>query len=106
MRVNSPNNKEVIGTSHGTSEVRKKKILRIGGSANPEVKKPNNDAKVAISSRAQEFSKAKAVATNAPDRNVDARIAQLRAQIANGTYEPDFDKVADKMIKDHADFGA
>ena len=57
-----------------------------------------NDAKVNISDKIKDFSRIKrAVDMSAPVDNTD-KIAQLKAQIKAGTYEPDYDAIADKML--------
>ena len=65
----------------------------------------NDDANVTLSSAARDMARAKDVASSAPDRNMDAKIEDLRKRIASGDYEPDYDALADKMIKEHSDFG-
>lgn len=54
-----------------------------------------------ISDRAKEFAKAHAVASAAPDVRED-RIAELKKRIASGEYKVDSEKVAEKMIGEHA----
>jgi len=54
-----------------------------------------------ISERAKDFAKAHAVASAAPDVRED-RIAELKKRIASGEYKVDSEKVAEKMIGEHA----
>ncbi len=56
--------------------------------------------KTEISPRAQELAKAKAVATSAPDTR-EAKIAELKARIAEGRYKVDNEAIADRMVDDH-----
>lgn len=58
-------------------------------------------ARSEISDKAKEFAKARSVAMSAPDVR-EERIAELKKRIASGEYSIDSDKVADKMISDHA----
>jgi negative regulator of flagellin synthesis FlgM len=57
-----------------------------------------------ISARAREFSKAKEIATGAPDVR-EEKIAELKRRIAEGKYSVDGDKVADRMVNDHMHMG-
>ncbi len=62
-------------------------------------------AKADISSKAKEFSKAKEVATGAPDVR-EQKIAELKKRIEEGKYKVNPEAVADKMIKEHAQTAA
>lgn len=58
------------------------------------------DAKVSIPDTIKDFSKIKRVAdasVTAPVDNTD-KIARLKAEIQAGTYKPDYDAIADKML--------
>jgi negative regulator of flagellin synthesis FlgM len=61
-----------------------------------------SDAKVNIGEGVKDFSKIKRIADSAPDIDNSEKIARLKAQIQAGTYEVDYDAVADKML--HAEF--
>jgi negative regulator of flagellin synthesis FlgM len=54
-----------------------------------------------ISDKAKDLAKAYAVASATPDVRED-RIAELKKRISSGDYKIDSDKVADKMISEHA----
>ena len=54
---------------------------------------------VVISETAKRIQDAKAALDAVPDVRSD-RVAELKGQIENGTYEIKADKIADKMIKD------
>lgn len=54
-----------------------------------------------ISDKAKDFAKAHAVAAATPDVRED-RIAELKKRIAAGDYKIDSDKIAEKMIGEHA----
>lgn len=56
------------------------------------------DAKVAIPEGVKDFSRIKKAATNAPDVDNSEKIARLKAQIQAGTYEVDYDGLADKIL--------
>lgn len=59
----------------------------------------STDAKVSIGDGIKDFSKIKKVADNAPEVDNTDKIARLRAQIAAGTYEVDYDALADKILE-------
>lgn len=60
--------------------------------------KTAKDAKVSIPDTIKDFSRIKKVAdAAAPIDNTD-KIAALKAKIQAGTYEPDYDAIADKML--------
>jgi negative regulator of flagellin synthesis FlgM len=81
-----------------------------GGSAIDEAKRNSNeraseisertstDAKVSIPEGVKDFSRIKKLANSAPEVDNSDRIAQLRAQIEAGTYEIDYDALADKIL--------
>ena len=56
------------------------------------------DAKVSIPDRVRDFSRIKKAVDSAPDIDNSAKIASLRAQIQSGTYQPDYDAIADQML--------
>ena len=56
------------------------------------------DAKVTIPDTVRDFSMIKKEVDMAPDRDNSDKIARLRSQIQSGTYEPDYDSIADKML--------
>ena len=57
-----------------------------------------NDAKVTIPESIKDFSRIKkAVDMSPPVDNTD-KIARLKAQIQAGTYQPDYDAIADKIL--------
>lgn len=60
--------------------------------------KTSSDAKVTIPDAIKDFSRIKRIADSAePIDNTD-KIAALKARIQAGTYEPDYDAIADKML--------
>ena len=61
----------------------------------------SGSARAEISDKARDFAKAHAAASAAPDVRED-RIAELKKRISAGEYKIDADKVADKMISEHA----
>jgi negative regulator of flagellin synthesis FlgM len=61
--------------------------------------KTSSDAKVNIPEGVKEFSRIKKAAMSAPEQDNSEKIARLKAQIAAGTYEVDYDGLADKILK-------
>jgi len=57
-----------------------------------------------ISPKAKEFLQAKEVAAKAPDVRED-RIAELKRQIASGSYQVNAQAIADKMVDEHVSSG-
>jgi negative regulator of flagellin synthesis FlgM len=57
-----------------------------------------SDAKVNIPEGVKEFSRIKKAALNAPEQDNSEKIARLKAQIQAGTYEVDYDGLADKIL--------
>lgn len=60
--------------------------------------KTATDAKVSIPEGVKEFSRIKKAAMSAPEPDNSEKIARLKAQIAAGTYEVDYDGLADKIL--------
>lgn len=60
--------------------------------------KTSTDAKVSIPDGVKDFSRIKKVAMSAPEVDNSEKIARLKAQIADGTYEIDYDGLADKIL--------
>jgi negative regulator of flagellin synthesis FlgM len=60
--------------------------------------KTSSDAKVNIPEGVKEFSRIKKAAMSAPEPDNAEKIARLKAQIAAGTYEIDYDGLADKIL--------
>jgi len=62
-------------------------------------KQPTKTDTVVLSDAAKRIQEAKKVLDEIPDIRED-KVAQLKEQIENGTYEIDEQKIADKMLKD------
>lgn len=60
--------------------------------------KTATDAKVNIPDGVKEFSRIKKAAMGAPEVDNSEKIARLKAQIAAGSYEMDYDAIADKIL--------
>jgi negative regulator of flagellin synthesis FlgM len=60
--------------------------------------KTSMDAKVSIPEGVKDFARIKKAAMNAPEADNSEKIARLKAQIAAGTYEMDYDAIADKIL--------
>lgn len=64
----------------------------------------SGDVRADISPRAKEFSRAKAVAMDAPEVR-ESRVAELKQRIADGKYNVDAKAVADRMVDEHLSSG-
>ena len=60
--------------------------------------KTSTDAKVNLGEGVKDFSRIKKAAINAPEQDNSDKIARLKAEIAAGTYEVDYDGLADKIL--------
>lgn len=60
--------------------------------------KTATDAKVSIGDGVKDFSRIKKAAMSAPEIDNSEKIARLKAQIAEGSYEVDYDGLADKIL--------
>lgn len=58
----------------------------------------STDAKVNIGDGVKDFSRIKKAAMAAPEIDNTEKIARLKAQIAAGSYEVDYDGLADKIL--------
>lgn len=101
MKVsNSPNNKNEeianLGRSRRGDKIAKSKIGDAAGAETPA--SVADSASVSISEDAKALSKAKKIA--ASDDVDQAKIDRVKAMINNGTYKPDYGKVADKMVNE------
>ncbi len=57
------------------------------------------DAKVNISRRVKDFARIRNAVDKAPDIDKSDRIAELKAQISGGSYNMDYEGIADKMLQ-------
>lgn len=101
MKIN-PN---VAAGSSGiqSSETKKTDKTKLSGYEKTDGSSSNlksESSKSEISSRAKDMAKAKQIATDAPDVR-EAKIAALREQIKNKTYNVSADAIADKLVDDH-----
>ena len=60
--------------------------------------KTAGDARVNIPEGVKDFSRIKKAAMSAPETDNSEKIARLKAQIEAGTYEVDYDSLADKIL--------
>jgi len=58
----------------------------------------SKDAKVSIGDEIRDFSRIKKAADSAKPIDNSAKIADLKARIQSGTYDIDYDGLADKML--------
>lgn len=61
--------------------------------------KTGNDANVSIPDKIKDFSRIKRAVDVAPEVDNSQKIADLKARIQSGTYQVDYDALADKMLK-------
>jgi negative regulator of flagellin synthesis FlgM len=78
---------QVGETNRNTSERASEIMTRTSG-----------DANVSIGDGVKDFSRIKKAAMNAPEPDNSEKIARLKAQIAAGPYEVDYDGLADKIL--------
>ena len=64
-----------------------------------ELEKTKRDAKVAIPDAVKDFSRIKKAVDTAPEIDKSEKIAKLKAQIADGNYDFNYEAIADKMLK-------
>ncbi len=57
-----------------------------------------NDARVSIPQGIKDFSRIKKIAVSAPDLDNSQKIEDLKKQIDNGTYQINYEALADKML--------
>ena len=106
MRVNSSN---VQNSQSAKTEQAKKSDAPAKTLRNEAVEKfsksavSSESARADISAKGKDFASAHAVAKSAPDVRED-RIAELKKRIAEGKYEVDANKLADKMVSEHMGF--
>lgn len=60
----------------------------------------SQDAKVNISDAIRDFSRIKKTVDATPDIDNSAKIAKLKAAINDGTYQVDYEGIADKILRD------
>lgn len=60
--------------------------------------KTASHAKVSIPEKIRDFSRIKKAVDAAPEVDNSDKIARLKAQIQGGTYQMDYDAIADKML--------
>lgn len=93
------------GRSPGTDPTRTGQAGGVGQGVGPEraggelTARTAGDAKVTIPEGVKDFSRIKKAAMAAPEQDNSEKIARLKAQIQGGTYEVDYDGLADKMLQ-------
>lgn len=58
----------------------------------------NTDARVKIDDAVRDYSRIKKVVDAAPEIDNTDKIARLKSEIQNGTYQVDYDALADKIL--------
>lgn len=105
MKVQNPTSGPASAQSastHRSGEAKKARPASSGEVKSP-AKEGGSPSMADISARAKEMANARQIAEHAPDTR-DARIAELRKKIQDKSYQVDADAVADRMIKEHAEF--
>jgi len=72
--------------------------------ANPDAGSSPQASDVSLSNRAQQLSRLEAQVSNSPDVDSD-RVAELQKAIADGTFNIDPERIADKMLQQDDVFG-
>ena len=91
---NRPTQTESTRNDGQVGEVKRNSLER----ASEISEKTSADAKVSIGDGIKDFSRIKKAAIAAPEVDNTDKIAQLKAQIAAGTYEVNYDAIADKIL--------
>ena len=107
MRVSNDSSNPVSSpaTSRTSSTQQTRKTERgAGDSAITKTPSDSSGAAPEISARARDMSKAKELATSAPDVR-EEKIAELKKRIAAGSYNVDSHAVADRMVDEHLKTG-
>lgn len=95
-----PRKGDSVGSSKTSSTSRLKPLNRNSYERANEISgRTSSDARVGISDAVKDFSRIKKVVDAAPERDNSAKIARLRQQIQSGTYEVDYDALADKILE-------
>ncbi len=110
MRVTQSPNPSIQSTQTSQSESAKKseQTQKARSRSATEVYKDAagtaaGSAKTDISAKGRELATARSVATSTPDVRED-RVAELKKRIAEGKYEVDSNRIADKLVNEHMSF--
>ena len=90
MRINRPVSQGNVGRSTGRMAAKKKEQPEAGGGASDSVE---------LSAKENAASIAATASNNVSEVN-EAKVAEIKAQIANGEYEADLKTVAEKIISE------
>ena len=93
---NSKTGKQEIESANRTQFLRRNTAER----ANDLSHRTAKDAKVTIPESIKDFAMIRKAVDMAPPIDNTDKIARLRSQIQAGTYQPDFDAIADKILMD------
>jgi negative regulator of flagellin synthesis FlgM len=105
MRIEQTRSNQAQGAQAAETSKTRKTAKELAAEKGQKADRPSDAAiagsvKTEISSRAHDLAHAKSVATNAPDTR-EAKIAELKARIAEGRYKVDNEAIADRMVDDH-----
>lgn len=101
MKVSNSGPKNVAGNVAPASTADVAKSARNSKSSAAEAlgATVGSSTKVAVSDRAQEMARAKAMST--PSNDIDeAKVARLQAMIDKGTYKVDADAIAERLVSE------
>ena len=92
-----PKGQNVTTETNGSKSIggSQRNLNQIGQGNNPLT---STDSKVSIPDGVKDFSRIKKAVDASPDIDNTDKIARLKAQIQAGTYEVDYDGLADKML--------
>lgn len=96
-----PNSKTANAKSERAAQLAKSKGMQRNSSIrkNELNSKTSADAKVQIPSGVKDYSRIKKAVDAAPIIDNSEKIAHLKSQISAGTYEPDYDAMADRILE-------
>ncbi|MDY6971867.1 MAG: flagellar biosynthesis anti-sigma factor FlgM [Thermodesulfobacteriota bacterium] len=90
-------NKPLVNFEAYTKNIKDKS--KIDASAEPAQREILSEDKVRLSPKAKEIQEAKKLLNSVPDVR-EEKVAQIREQIENGTYQIEGEKIAVKMLKE------
>lgn len=93
MKINN-NNLEAL-KAYGTSAVEQSQLTKESGEKLQNTVSIKD--KINISSKVKMFQDIRQAALDAPDVRID-KIKDIEQKISNGTYKPDYNAIADKLI--------
>lgn len=100
MKVNNSTNQALANVqSSKTKKLEKNLLGQTEDSKTASAAELKESANVQLSSKAQEFQKAKAIASD--DSIDEAKVARLQKMIDAGEYKIDAESIADRLVDEH-----